>query len=478
VPVEALVERYPNAQGFAKEVNLPLLGVADAAAIPAAASAATMLAAPVSAGLTPVIDGLMQTRMSLTLRSLLLAGFPHDPEFFALGLAIAREWSRRKLRVALVDLDFWHPTVVRPAPDSAEGLVDMLEYGCSFRRVAWELVADRLWLIGPGSHQPDEERVSEHPDWERVSRVLASHVDAALYVAPLLNRPGLTGRLSKRMDGVLLAAAVERIERSDLRDAFLELWGSDAPIIGCVGIAPPAPSPKAAPPGEPAAGTESAVAAKGRGAADIAEPRASGDTPRDTPPAARAPSESAPDQALVAVLEREVRSGRGPRSGPGRRARGLLAAAAGALAIAIVAAGAVWVALRSPAAPRSTRLEETLPAGTERVVPAEIPAGSLTPVPETAAPSVPQAPPARPPAEAPYRVHVASFKSERTVAELSRTLRARGLDAWYEPARDLPGWYRVFVGHYATYIEAQAAAARLLDSGVVDRAHAYPDLSR
>jgi hypothetical protein len=117
VPVEALVERYPNAQGFAKEVNLPLLGVADAAAIPAAASAATMLAAPVSAGLTPVIDGLMQTRMSLTLRSLLLAGFPHDPEFFALGLAIAREWSRRKLRVALVDLDFWHPTVVRPAPD-------------------------------------------------------------------------------------------------------------------------------------------------------------------------------------------------------------------------------------------------------------------------------------------------------------------------------------------------------------------------
>ena len=61
-------------------------------------------------------------------------------------------------------------------------------------------------------------------------------MDIAIYLAPFLDRKGFTGALSKRMDGVLLAACVRRSGRAALRDAFLELWGSDAPMIGCIGI--------------------------------------------------------------------------------------------------------------------------------------------------------------------------------------------------------------------------------------------------
>ncbi|HKW50764.1 MAG TPA: hypothetical protein VJQ53_03435, partial [Candidatus Eisenbacteria bacterium] len=236
--IEADVERYSDPQAFAREVNLPLLGISRVEAVPTGAGVSAMLAILAPPALSAVVDGLAETRQTLTLRSLLLAGFPDDPECFATGLALAREWSRRGLKVAVVDLDFWNPTVVRPRPHPNEGFVDMLEYGCSFRRVSWEIVADGLWLVGPGSHPPDEGRIADHPDWDRASRGLAAHVAVTLFVAPLLDRRGFVGKLSKRMDGVLLAASVARVGRAELRDAFLELWGSDAPIIGCVGIEP------------------------------------------------------------------------------------------------------------------------------------------------------------------------------------------------------------------------------------------------
>ena len=237
--VETYPERYSDPADFAREVNLPLLGTACVRPVPSGAGLAQLLEASASAeSLSDVVDSLMESRRSVTLRSVLVAGFAHDSECFAVGLSIAREWSRRGLRVAVIDLEFWNPTISRPPSHPNEGLVDVLEYGCSFGRVAWEIVADRLWMIGPGSHPPEESRIASHPDWARAGRVFASCVDVALYVAPLLDRRGLTGKLSKRMDAVLLAASTERVGRTDLRDGFLELWGSDAPMIGCVGIEP------------------------------------------------------------------------------------------------------------------------------------------------------------------------------------------------------------------------------------------------
>lgn len=509
--IQTDVERYADLHSFAREVNLPLLGTSSVEPVPQGANLSTLLRVLAPEDLKAVVDGLAETRQSLTLRSLLLAGFSDDPECFATGLAIAREWSRRGLRIAVVDLDFWNPTVVRPRPLPNEGLIDVLEYGCSFRRVAWEIVAEGLWLIGPGSHPPDTDRIVDHPDWDRAARGLAANVDVVFYIAPLLDRKGFVGRLSKRMDGVLLAASVDRIGRADLKDAFLELWGSDAPIIGCVGIEPTvrrfgpadesAPSraaeyeasvaAAAAPPSPPPGITERRYAR----AAEIEDAPAESEPAfparhGGAPSAARqqAYSEDAEDLDLNAVLDREVRlGGRSYHAAQKRSRAGLIA---GVTVGALVAASIVVVLLRRPELPSS---QETLPAGTEQILPApdagtqNPEATEPAPTADTQTPGVaPGTPdtdasdiaPTAPTPDTPFRVHVASFKSEEKVKDLVRSLRLRGADAWYETAPSPTGYYRVFVGHFATEAEARAHARWLLDNGWVDRAQAYPATQR
>jgi hypothetical protein len=535
--IQTDVERYPDPQSFAREVNLPLLGVSRVEPVPSGAGVSRLLGIQVPPELSAVVDGLVETRQTLTLRSLLLAGFPDDPECFATGVALAREWSRRGLKVAVVDLDFWNPILIRPRPHPNEGFVDMLEYGCSFRRVAWEIVADGLWMVGPGSHPPDEERIADHPDWERAARGLAAHVAVTLFVAPLLDRRGFVGRLSKRMDGVLLTASVARVGRAELRDAFLELWGSDAPIIGCVGIEPSmeptrssvsgrragdAPSRKSsesgmqAPPPGPAEPLEPAISAPIAptvapapiaptvAPAPIAPtvapaPIAAAEpAPRPSPPRAASPVgrsstqvEDAEHADLTAVLDREVRYGSGRRKSVHRSNTGLIVGIAVGF---VVAASVAVVVTRQPQLPPS---EETLPAGTEEVLPAqpETPSpsdqgGATPPVPRAdgaAPPSTSAGPagsgsdlisPTTPTPDTPFRVHVASFKSEEKVRGLVRELRLRGADAWYEPTATASGYYRVFVGHFATEAEARAHARWLLENGWVDRALPYPSTQR
>ena len=399
--IEAEVERYSDPHGFAREVNLPLLGTARIEPVPSAPPMSRLLEVAAPPELEAVLEGLTETRRSLTLRSLLLAGFPEDRECFAIGLALARAWSRRGLKIAVVDLDFWNPTIVRPRPNPNEGLVDVLEYGCSFRRVAWEIVAQGLWVVGPGSYPPDPHRVVEHPDWERAARSFASHVDVTLYVAPLLERSGFVGRLSKRMDGVLLAASVERIARTDLRDAFLELWGSDAPMIGIVGIeGAPAGSREVFEPAGMDAGGASVTVAEPEwiGAPEwigqpapvdvpYAEPETRsgsyGDDRRESVPSVGAWSSSRDDSVereIASILQREVELGR-PLVKPIRRSRaGLYAGVAAGLA---VAASIVAVLMRHPTLPPGP---EVIPAGNEEVLPA--PTGSQSAV-EGIAPSTP-----------------------------------------------------------------------------------------
>ena len=536
--IEAEVERYSDPHSFAKEVNLPLLGTARIEPVPSGPPMSRLLEVAAPPELEAVLEGLTETRRSLTLRSLLLAGFPEDREIFTIGLALARAWSRRGLKIAVVDLDFWNPTVVRPRPNPNEGLVDVLEYGCSFRRVAWEIVAGGLWVVGPGSYPPDPHRIVEHGDWERAARSFASHVDVTLYVAPLLERSGFVGRLSKRMDGVLLAASVERIARTDLRDAFLELWGSDAPMIGIIGIEG-APARQATEPA--AAGVASVTVAEPEwiGAPEWIGQPAPVDVPYAEPerptfveagrhepaPAAASWSPAIDDSVereLASILQREVELGH-PLLKPIRRSRaGLYAGVAAGLA---VAASIVAVLMRHPTLPPGP---EVMPAGTEEVLPAptgspssdvgsasSLPAESSPEAVTTTAPSPgatkaplaavagggavatkatskpSQASPApakatstpRSPAPAvsgakPFRVHVASFKSEDKVAEIVRGLKAKGADAYYEKATDVPGYYRVFVGHFATEKEAAAQAQKLLEQGWVDRAQAFPLTAR
>jgi hypothetical protein len=457
------LERYAEPRAFAREVNLPLLGDVELAVLPAGSTLSDMLRAPVPPSVGPIVESLVQTRQSLTLRSLLLAGYAHDPELFALGLALAREWTRRGLKAAVVDLNFWSPSIVRPPGQPNEGLVDMLEFGCSFRRVAWEAVADRLWLVGPGSYLPEEECIAEHPDWERVTRVLSNHADLTIYVAPHLERGGFLGRLTKRMDGVLLASAVTRVPRARLRDSFLELWGSDAPMIGCLGITPAALEAGPSPVRESlAVGSEQV-------------PAFAAESP--VPPKADV------DADLAALLEREALSG-GISPAP-RRARNHLGRWLAVAAVVLVAGGAavlgVW---HLPGPARRAAFKEATPTGTEPVLPAQLgtPQGPILEQPPAQAgagpavsgPSVTAAPPAA----LPFRIHVASFRSEATVQRLAGELTARGLEASYEPAPEVPGWYRVFVGRFATYEEAASEARRLVERRIVDRAQAFPEPQR
>ena len=539
------LERYADPQAFAREVNLPLLGVARLEPVPSGATLSTLLAASAGDALKPVVDGLAETRQSLTLRTLLLAGFPHDPECFAVGLALGREWSRRGLRVAIVDLDFWNPTVWRPGAHPNEGFVDVLEYGCSIGRVSWEIVAERLWLIGPGSHPPDEDRIVEHPDWPRATRVLAMQADVTLFVAPLLDRRGFTGKLSKRVDGALLVASVDRTARADLRDAFLELWGSDAPMIGCVGIeSVPVSSGKAAEPrakrlADPPVAEAAPVAARPTPTQRIPEQRIADERAHAaTPPAPTAPAivpfaeavaastlSSVPaaatldrsepalspeERALEHELEHEVRRGVVKRTTPlpsvGKAA--LWVGVAGTIAVGI----AIFRLVQTPSlGPESGAVIQSQPAG-EETIRSEAPpiqsglgtslggglpatgspsdAPSSTPpvtTPSTTAqssvpPPVSTPPPSKQPpaatrsegdASLPYSVHVASFKSKAKVQEIVRTLAMKGLDAWYEPAQDRPGWLRVFVGRFATDSEAKAYASYLLKNRFVDRASSF-----
>lgn len=480
------VERYSSPTAFAREVNLPLLGSASLLPVAAGASLTELLAASTAGALEPIVENLAQTRQSLTLRSLLLAGFPHDPECFALGLALGRAWSRRGLKVAVVDLDAWNPTVLRGVGEPTEGVVDVLEYGCSFQRVAWEVVAGSLWVIGPGTHPMEEARLADHAEWDRAARVFAARADVTLYVAPLLHRQGLTGRLSKRMDGVILTASIDRVSRVELRDAFLELWGSDAPMIGCVAI-DPSPSPASpAPLAEP-------VARRAPTPTASAMERLSYELDADAPSLDGTVADEG-ESALVAALEREVRYG-GTSKARHRTRRsdwlwvGLVVAVIG------LAGVSAWLAFF---APRDSGIatSETRTTGDESVLPAPLiaaPAAPATPplatTPAATAPiaarlgsgsAVPTtALTTAPPAEGKkYRVHVASFRSEVKVAPIVRDLRLKGLDAWFESASDAPGWYRVFVGRFATEDEAAAYASWLLHNKWVDRAHAFPSTSR
>ena len=136
----------------------------------------------------------------------------------------------------------------------------------------------------------------------------------------------------------------------------------------------------------------------------------------------------------------------------------------------------------APAGVSSTRPEATGQGGGRPSPPAEEPEAPASEEPTSVEPA-----PAPPPANAaqtethgalPYRVHIASFRSESKVREMVKGLRARGIGAWYAAASDQPGWYRVFVGHYATHKEAAEKAAWLLEHGLVDRAMAYPDNER
>jgi septal ring-binding cell division protein DamX len=158
---------------------------------------------------------------------------------------------------------------------------------------------------------------------------------------------------------------------------------------------------------------------------------------------------------------------------------------------------------------RAAAPQETLPAGTEQVLPADLGTsvsgtpslnpGSVNPIQEQAPstgsavsprseqPSTTAPPPASGDVSKPdagsiaglrYEIHVASFTQDGPARLAVKRLTEKGIDAWYAKATHQKNWYRVFVGHYATHEEAARQAASLLGRGLVEHAIAYPDHAR
>jgi cell division septation protein DedD len=204
----------------------------------------------------------------------------------------------------------------------------------------------------------------------------------------------------------------------------------------------------------------------------------------------------------MAALEKEVRSGSGVRRAKPRRGgrSPLSMILTGGAVVAAVAAA--WIIFVLPGPPRPNE-RDARTAGDETVLPAPettatTPLATRSGATGLEAPTPPPAgaPPIQanlaagaagsaaplttaPPAEGKkYMVHVASFRSEEKVAGMVRALRLKGLDAWYERVPDESGWYRVFVGRFATEDEANAYASWLLQNKWVDRAHAYIPTTR
>jgi hypothetical protein len=179
----------------------------------------------------------------------------------------------------------------------------------------------------------------------------------------------------------------------------------------------------------------------------------------------------------VKTLTREALEGGAP---PAPRRRGRLTAwLLTAIVLLVAGGGGAALFLLHPFAPKGAAFREAPPTGTDQVLPAGLGAPGGSGVPASGDDSA-GAPPAGGGADEalPYHVHVASFRAEATVQAIADDLKGRGLDAWYEPAPDMPGWYRVFVGRFATYEEAAAQAESLLNRGLVSRAQAFPDRPR
>ncbi|HKQ18951.1 MAG TPA: SPOR domain-containing protein, partial [Candidatus Eisenbacteria bacterium] len=243
-------------------------------------------------------------------------------------------------------------------------------------------------------------------------------------------------------------------------------------------------------------------------------------TPSSTAPAAALLDRSEPalspeERALEHELDHEVRRGVvKPKPLPGVGKAALWVGVAGTIAVGI----AIFRLVQTPSlGPESGAVIQSQPAGEETIrseappiqsglgtglnagipatgatgatggasdAPSSTPPGttastaqrSVAPPPVSTPPASKQ-PPAATRSEGdvslPFSVHVASFKSKAKVQEVVRSLAMKGLDAWYEPAQDRPGWLRVFVGRFATESEAKAYASYLLENRFVDRANSF-----
>ncbi len=121
--------------------------------------------------------------------------------------AVAREASRGKRRVALVDLSLTQPALDtgaarRGTGAGAEGIVDALLYGTSITQVAHPQDEPGLHYVGVGTPTDNAEEVWAHPRWNRLHAGFRSQGALLLLFVP----PASIPHLALKPDGVIVLA--------------------------------------------------------------------------------------------------------------------------------------------------------------------------------------------------------------------------------------------------------------------------------
>ncbi len=116
---------------------------------------------------------------------------------------VAREASRGKPRVALIDLSLSQPALdAGAARRGAEGIVDAMLYGSSITQVAHPQDGPGLHYVGVGTPTNKAEGVWAHPRWNRLHAGFRSQNALMLLFVP----PAAIRHLALRPDGVILLA--------------------------------------------------------------------------------------------------------------------------------------------------------------------------------------------------------------------------------------------------------------------------------
>ena len=157
--------------------------------------------------------------------------------------AVAREASRGKPRVALIDLSLTQSVLDSGAARrGAEGIVDALLYGSSITRVAHPQDEPGLHYVGVGTRTNNTEEVWAHPRWNRLHAGFRSQGALLLLFVP----PEAIPHLALQPDGVLVLARTGWSESAQQHPGVSGWLEQGIPLLAV--LSEPGSPPESAPP--------------------------------------------------------------------------------------------------------------------------------------------------------------------------------------------------------------------------------------
>ncbi|MFB3069519.1 MAG: SPOR domain-containing protein [Gemmatimonadales bacterium] len=320
--------------------------------------------------------------------------------------AVAREASRGKPRVALIDLSLTQPALDTGAARhragaGAGGIVDALLCGTSITQVAHPQYEPGLHYVGVGTPTDKAEEVWAHPRWNRLHAGFRSQGALLLLFVP----PAAIPHLALQPDGVIILARTGWSQSAQQPPGVAGWLEQGIPLLAVLS--------------EPGSPPEPAL-----------------------PPSVRL-------------------AGRQVVTTPRRRGKGNLMFAAAFLVV--IGATAVWAAREDGQTGRRAVINDA----TSRL---PVRPSAHPPVVAQNAPTASAVPDGQPERRDTlfYAIQVAAFNTWRRALEYASSLEDRSLAAAITPVH-IRGriWYRVMLGALPSAVEARAALQKLWRNGLV-----------